>query len=362
MLITLWEITKIKTWRLDANAKIEGWKYPFFTCSKEIFRIDTPSYDCECVLIAGNGDLNVKYYKGKFDAYQRTYIIESNWTADIEIKYLYYFMDQYMETLRSQTIGWVIQYIKMNNLTDIQLPLPALHIQRAIADKLDKLQSLIDLKKEAIVKTDGLAKAIFLEMFGDPINNEKGREVKKLKEIWKLASWWTPSRWTPDFFTWTIPWITTVSLWKTFISKDNAVEYITEDAIKNSATKLIPKNSILIWTRVWVWKVSINIDDLCYNQDITWITEIDKNINLLFFREFLSYKSESYNDVKRWATIQWITSDVIKNTNIYIPPLPLQQKFADIITKIEVQKNEHKNALAELEELYQVTMQESFKL
>ena len=71
----------------------------------------------------------------------------------------------------------------MNNLTDIQLPLPALHIQRAIADKLDKLQSLIDLKKEAIVKTDGLAKAIFLEMFGDPINNEKGREVKKLKEI-----------------------------------------------------------------------------------------------------------------------------------------------------------------------------------
>ena len=88
-----------------------------------------------------------------------------------------------METLRGQTIGGVIQYIKMNNLTDIEIPLPPLDTQRAIADKLDKLQSLIDLKKQAIAKNDELAKAIFLEMFGDPVKNPMNWEQKKLSEF-----------------------------------------------------------------------------------------------------------------------------------------------------------------------------------
>ena len=64
----LGELTKIKTGKLDANASVEGGRYPFFTCSIDPLRIDSYSYDCECVLLAGNGDLNVKYYEGRFDA------------------------------------------------------------------------------------------------------------------------------------------------------------------------------------------------------------------------------------------------------------------------------------------------------
>ena len=74
--VNLGKIAKIKTGKLDANVANKNGKYPFFTCSKEPLTINTYSYDCECVLVAGNGDLNVKYYNGKFDAYQRTYIIE----------------------------------------------------------------------------------------------------------------------------------------------------------------------------------------------------------------------------------------------------------------------------------------------
>ena len=59
------ELIDIKTGKLDANANAKNGKYPFFTCSKDTLKIDTYSYDCECVLLAGNGDLNVKYYKGK---------------------------------------------------------------------------------------------------------------------------------------------------------------------------------------------------------------------------------------------------------------------------------------------------------
>ena len=117
---------KIKTGKLDANASEENGKYPFFTCAREISRINTYAFDCECVLVAGNGELNVKYYEGKFNAYQRTYVIESLDHQVLSTKYLYYFIDNYMEKLRNGAIGGVIKYIKLNHLTDIELPLPDL--------------------------------------------------------------------------------------------------------------------------------------------------------------------------------------------------------------------------------------------
>ena len=91
MRVKLGELTKIKTGKLDANAADVDGLYPFFTCSKEPLKINKYSYDCECVLVAGNGDLNVKYYNGKFDAYQRTYIIEVIAGDRLLPRYLYYF-------------------------------------------------------------------------------------------------------------------------------------------------------------------------------------------------------------------------------------------------------------------------------
>ena len=96
----LGKLTKIKTGKLDANASSQDGEYPFFTCSREPLKISSYSYDCECVLVAGNGDLNAKYYEGKFDAYQRTYIIESIDKEKLNVKYLYYFLSEYLTYLR----------------------------------------------------------------------------------------------------------------------------------------------------------------------------------------------------------------------------------------------------------------------
>lgn len=82
--VLLGDICQIKTGRLDANAMDEDGIYPFFTCSKDIYRINQYSFDCEALLIAGNGDIgDVKYYNGKFDAYQRTYVL-SEFTFNIK--------------------------------------------------------------------------------------------------------------------------------------------------------------------------------------------------------------------------------------------------------------------------------------
>lgn len=181
MKVKIGDITKIKTGKLDANASSEDGEYPFFTCSKEPLRISTYSYDCECVLVAGNGDLNVKYYNGKFDAYQRTYIIEDNSDGRLFMTYLNYFMEGYVEELRKQAIGGVIKYIKLGNLTDAMIELPDVEIQKKIVNILSKTKGVLDSRSHQIDMLDNLIKARFVEMFGDPYLNEFSWQKVKIK-------------------------------------------------------------------------------------------------------------------------------------------------------------------------------------
>ena len=168
MKLKLGDITKIRTGKLDANAASEDGFYPFFTCSREPLKISTYSYECECVLVAGNGDLNVKYYNGKFDAYQRTYIIEAKKPDILYMPYLYYFMEKYVVELRKLAIGGVIKYIKLGNLTDALIELPTYEQQRILVERLEKVKSAIDKRNAQLSKLDELVKCRFVELFGLP--------------------------------------------------------------------------------------------------------------------------------------------------------------------------------------------------
>lgn len=176
------DLTKIRTGKLDANASSEDGQYPFFTCSKEPLKISTYSYDCECVLVAGNGDLNVKYYNGKFDAYQRTYIIEDNGKGKLYIPYLYYFMDGYVEELRKQSIGGVIKYIKLGNLTNALIELPDVETQKSIVKVLSKSKDILSFRQQQLQKLDELVKSRFIELFGNPISNPMKWDIYQLEE------------------------------------------------------------------------------------------------------------------------------------------------------------------------------------
>ena len=183
MKVKIGDLTQIKTGKLDANASSEDGQYPFFTCSREPLKISTYSYDCECVLVAGNGDLNVKYYNGKFDAYQRTYIIEDNGSGKLYMPYLYYFMEGYIEELRKQSIGGVIKYIKLGHLTDAMIELPSVDEQRSIVLVLEKAKGVLNKRNDEISTLDDLIKARFVEMFGDPVSNPYGYNKVALSDL-----------------------------------------------------------------------------------------------------------------------------------------------------------------------------------
>ena len=170
------------------------WKVSIFTCSVNNLWIDTPAYNCECILIAGNGDLNVKYYEGEFNAYQRTYIVESNDKTILNVRYVYYFMSKYVSVLRKNSIGGVIKYIKLGNLTEAFIPLPPLETQKRIVEVLDRAQELIDLRKKQIELMDELVRSTFLDMFGDPVKNPKGWERGIIRDLTKKTQYGTSKK------------------------------------------------------------------------------------------------------------------------------------------------------------------------
>ncbi len=179
-------LVAIKTGKLDVNAGSKDGKYPFFTCAKEPYAIDFYNYDCECVLVAGNGDLNVKYFEGKFNAYQRTYIVQAIDKNILDTRYLFHFLNGYVERLRVGSIGGVIKYIKLGHLTDIDISLPPLPVQRHIAKVLDQADQLRRQAKQMGTELNELAQSLFLEMFGDPVTNPKGWEISTMSKC--LAS------------------------------------------------------------------------------------------------------------------------------------------------------------------------------
>ena len=278
-------------------------------------------------------------------------------------KYMGYFFQSpyYRKHISEASAGANINNLRNEHIADLHFPLPSLEEQRKIAAVLDKVSDLIAKRRTQLDKLDELVKSRFIEMFGDVTKNEKNWSTRKISEIATLQSGGTPSRQFPKYFEGTIPWITTVALGKNAIGIEDAIEYITEEAIENSATKLIPKNSLLFGIRVGVGKVSENIVPMCINQDIVAIIINDRyKLNMLFLKNLLDMFSGYFNSQKRGATIQGIKSEVLKNISVSLPPIELQNQFADFVAQTDKSKLAIQKNLEKLEILKKSLMQKYF--
>lgn len=345
MKIKLGDITRIKTGKLDANASSEDGRYPFFTCSRDPLNISTYSYDCECVLVAGNGDLNVKYYKGKFDAYQRTYIIEDNSRGKLYMPYLYYFMKSYVEELRKQAIGGVIKYIKLGNLTDVLIELPSVVEQKAKVKILEKTKSILDKRSEELITLDDLIKARFVEMFGDPVLNDKRWEQKSLGDITtKIGSGATPKGGKETYQEKGITLIRSMNVHNgKFEYKDLA--HISDEQGAKLDNVMIEENDVLLnITGASVARSCVvpnNILPARVNQHVC-IIRCKKCIIPEFLNNLLiddNYQELLWNIAGSGATREAITKQQVENLNIILPSIELQNEFIVFCKQIDKSKS-----------------------
>ena len=155
------------TGKLDSNASDEKGTYPFFTCSKEVLRIDTFAFDQEALLLAGNnaaGKYDVKYYNGKFNAYQRTYVLslKENWSYRL----FQYQLEDKLEYLKQQSLGGLTKYLTLKILGELKFVIPPKELQsefETFVEQVDKSKSAIE---KELKKTQLLFDSLMQKYFG----------------------------------------------------------------------------------------------------------------------------------------------------------------------------------------------------
>ncbi len=161
------EVFNTTTGKLDSNAMVENGEYPFFTCAKEVFRIDKYAFDQEALLLAGNnaaGKYDVKYYKGKFNAYQRTYVLglKEDWSYQL----FRYQLEDKLVYLQQQSLGGLTKYLTLKILGELEFIVPPMYNQNeftAFVEQTDK--SKLEVQK-SLEKLELLKKALMQKYFG----------------------------------------------------------------------------------------------------------------------------------------------------------------------------------------------------
>lgn len=143
-------ISKIRTGKKDANYGSVNGEYPFFTCAAEPIRCHGYSFDCNAILLAGNGDINnISRYNGKFEAYQRTYVVEIR--EPISIDYVFYwFKYKWFDFNKDKMFGTAIPYIRLGNLQEFPIPVPPFTQQQRIVERIESLFAKLDEAKQKV--------------------------------------------------------------------------------------------------------------------------------------------------------------------------------------------------------------------
>ncbi|MEX5833129.1 restriction endonuclease subunit S [Staphylococcus saprophyticus] len=304
------EICDYKTGRLNSNAAVDNGKYKFFTCAPKPLTIDSYSYDDNVILLAGNnanGIFHINRFNGKFDAYQRTYIIKPK--ADvIDIDYLYYFLKFKLNFLQSQSIGSATKYLTKPILDNLEVYCPEKKMkQKAISSILKFLDKKLELNKKIIANLEELSQTLFKRWFvdyefpdenGNPYKSSGGEMIDS--ELGKIPVGWqvnnindfannnvitgkTPSTKVKENYSDTgIPFLTIPDMHNDIFVL-NTERYISNLGIEKLSKKILPKNSLAISCIATPGLVNITSSDTLTNQQVNSFTPNKIELYYLYF-------------------------------------------------------------------------------
>jgi type I restriction enzyme S subunit len=352
------------------EGKTKG-NFPFFTSSPvQTKYLDKYIYQGPAIIFGTGGGASVHTCEGPF-ATSTDCLVYYPASKNVYIKYLYRYLLGNIHILQRGFKGAGLQHISKTYIENLDIPFPNIKEQENIVKRLDKVQELIALQKEQLKKLDDLIKSRFIDLFGDPIRDEK--EFKKdilgvgitilsdyhangsyeiLKQHVELLS-------KPDY---------ALMIRTTDLENKNytdGVNYITEKAYNFLEKSKIYGGEIIINKIGSAGKIYF----MPYlNRPVSlgmnaFLLRFDKKLlNNVFVYYMLGTNSITTEIQKRvkGAVTKTITKDAIRELPIIYPPIELQNKFADFVTKIESQKGLLTTRLSHLETLYKSLMQEYF--
>lgn len=284
----------------------------------------------------------------------------------ISLQFLKYWLLYKKEELLNRAVGGTLQNISLGIVKNLEIPLPDLHTQQHIAKVLDQADALRQQNRQLLAHYDELLQSTFIDLFGDPVKNEKGWEVKKLGEVSEVISGVAKNgNLNGDLIETPYMRVANVQDGQLNLSEIKTIHVFKKDFEKYQ----LKYNDILMTEggdpdklgRAAIWKEQIKY---CIHQNHIFRVRPDFSIidsGYLCLLVGSSYGKRYFLKAAKQTTgIASINITQLKNFPIPIPPLSLQQKFAQLVEQIEEQKAVVKQSLAESEVLFEGLLAEYF--
>ncbi|EOD4267424.1 restriction endonuclease subunit S [Acinetobacter baumannii] len=289
-----------------------------------------------------------------------------------DVNYLYRFLEASKPYLLSRRVGGGQPNISQSVIKDLDVPLPPLSEQRRIASILDQADELRQKRQQAIEKLDQLLQATFIDMFGDPVSNPKGWQVKKLSQLsTKIHSGNTPKGGSENYVDQGIIFLRSQNVWKNKVILDD-VAYIDaethskmmkssvkhEDLLMTKTGRINTENSSLGRAAIYLGE-----DDSANINGHVYLIRIKEGFNKYFILRILTLPD--YYEYIRSICVggidkRQLNKEHIENFPIIQPPMELQNKFSDIVQVIESQKPKLLEQLDLAENLFKTLQQKAF--
>ncbi len=282
--------------------------------------------------------------------------------SSLNQKFLFYVLKSKADYFDGVSTGATVKGIKINHITDLQIPLPPLHQQQKIANILDAADALRQNDKALLAKYDELIQALFLDMFGDPVSNPKGWEKLELGKAIDVRDGTHDS---PKYVEKGYPLVTSKNIKNGELVLDN-VNYISQEDYNkiNNRSKVDVGDIIMPMIGTIGNPLLVDFEVNFAIKNVALFKFNDKSIitNIMLLNLLNGHFLERFSSLNnKGGTQKFVSLGDIRKMLVPIPPITLQNQFAERVTLIEEQKTIAQASLLKSEELFNSLLQKAFK-
>lgn len=354
---------KIQTGSRNTENKRDNGKYPFFVRSSKIEHIDTYHYDCEAVLTAGDGVGTGKvfhYIRGKFDAHQRVYVLTEFNRIDGKYFY-YYFSENFLSEVYKYTAKSSVDSVRRDMIAKMEIPLPKMEEQTAIAEVLSDVDGLISSLQKLIEKKKAIKQGAMQELLTGkkrlPGYYRKWKQ-EQLGNICDIVNGGTPATSISEFWHGRLRWCTPTDITSCMTKYIYDTESkITESGLKSSSATLLPKGTLLLCSRATIGEVRIAGNEICTNQGFKSLI-VHENINNEWLYYMVYILKSKMLEKAIGSTFLEISKKDLSELDVVVPELLEQQAIAQVLSDMDCEIEQLEKKLAKYQQIKQGMMQE----
>jgi type I restriction enzyme, S subunit len=247
--------------------------------------------------------------------------------------------------------GATVKNLNIDLVKGVTVPVPPVEEQRRIAAILDQADALRVLRRQALAELDMLAKAVFLELFGDPATNSRNLPLAALGSLGVWSSGGTPPRGNQSYFSGSIPWFSSGELETMYVSE--ATEHISDKAVQETSAKKVPAGSVMLGMYdTAALKASIAAVECSCNQAIAFCQLNPTLAEATYVYSAIVIGREHFRRLQRGVRQKNLNLSMIREIQIPMPPVSRQRVYTNHLHAIESLKATHRTALAESDALF----------